>query len=143
MSKIPIHPFQYLMIGIALTMFYTLLVSISEHSNFLKAYLIAGSSVIILITLYRQRSNGFSFEEVNYVMYPCFRNHVNYAAIMAVFLPFIVLGTRWYSWRNPLKWLLIFGACVFLLAIQLSYTRTAYISVFLAFGSYFLIRLTK
>jgi len=52
LSNIPIHPFQYLMIGIALTMFYTLLVSISEHSNFLKAYLIAGASVIILITLY-------------------------------------------------------------------------------------------
>lgn len=52
LSKINIHPFQYLMIGIALTMFYTLLVSISEHSNFLKAYLIAGISVIVLITLY-------------------------------------------------------------------------------------------
>ncbi|MEZ4791919.1 MAG: cell envelope integrity protein CreD [Gelidibacter sp.] len=52
MSKINIHPFQYLMIGLALTMFYTLLVSISEHSNFLKAYLIAGISVITLITLY-------------------------------------------------------------------------------------------
>lgn len=52
LSKIPIHPFQYLMIGIALTMFYTLLVSISEHSNFLKAYLIAGISVIALITMY-------------------------------------------------------------------------------------------
>lgn len=52
MSKINIHPFQYLMIGISLTMFYTLLVSISEHSNFLKAYLIAGISVITLITLY-------------------------------------------------------------------------------------------
>ena len=52
MSRIDIHPFQYLMIGIALTMFYSLLVSISEHSNFLNAYLIAGTSVIILITLY-------------------------------------------------------------------------------------------
>ena len=52
LSKINIHPFQYLMIGIALTMFYTLLVSISEHSNFLKAYLIASISVIVLITLY-------------------------------------------------------------------------------------------
>ena len=52
LSKIDIHPFQYLMIGLALTMFYTLLVSISEHSNFLKAYLIAGISVVLLITLY-------------------------------------------------------------------------------------------
>ena len=52
LSKINIHPFQYLMIGVALIMFYTLLVSISEHSSFLKAYLIAGISVIVLITLY-------------------------------------------------------------------------------------------
>tara|TARA_R100000935_G_scaffold26835_2_gene46967 strand:- start:1813 stop:3189 length:1377 start_codon:yes stop_codon:yes gene_type:complete len=51
-SKIPIHPFQYLMIGLGLVMFYTLLISISEHSNFLNAYLIASISVIALITLY-------------------------------------------------------------------------------------------
>ena len=52
LSKIQIHSFQYLMIGLALTMFYTLLISISEHSNFFKAYIIAAISVIILITLY-------------------------------------------------------------------------------------------
>ena len=52
MSKILIHPFQYLMIGIALVMFYTLLISISEHSNFLSAYLIASTAVILLISLY-------------------------------------------------------------------------------------------
>ena len=51
-SKIDIHPFQYLMIGLALVMFYTLLVSISEHQNYLIAYLIAGVSVVMLITLY-------------------------------------------------------------------------------------------
>lgn len=51
-SGIQIHPFQYLMIGIALTMFYTLLLSISEHSNFLKAYMIAGAAVVTLISLY-------------------------------------------------------------------------------------------
>lgn len=51
-SKINIHSFQYLMIGIALIMFYTLLISISEHQNFLKAYVIASTAVIALITLY-------------------------------------------------------------------------------------------
>ena len=51
-SKIRIHIFQYTMIGLALILFYTLLISITEHSSFLKAYLIAGTSVIVLITLY-------------------------------------------------------------------------------------------
>ena len=51
-SKIAIHPFQYFMIGLALVMFYTLLISISEHQNFLIAYVIAGVAVVGLITAY-------------------------------------------------------------------------------------------
>jgi inner membrane protein len=61
-SRIYIHPFQYVMIGLALVMFYTLLISFSEHSSFLKAYLIAGGSVLALVTLYsRAILRGFKF----------------------------------------------------------------------------------
>lgn len=61
-TKIHIHPFQYIMIGLALVMFYTLLISISEHSNFLKAYGIAAIAVLGLITLYsRAILKGFKF----------------------------------------------------------------------------------
>lgn len=51
-SKINIHIFQYSMIGIALVMFYTLLISITEHSSFTLAYLIATSSIVAMISLY-------------------------------------------------------------------------------------------
>jgi len=51
-SKINIHIFQYSMIGIALIMFYSLLISITEHSSFSFAYIVAASSVIALISLY-------------------------------------------------------------------------------------------
>ena len=51
-SKINIHIFQYSMIGIALIMFYTLLISITEHSSFSFAYIVAATSVIALISLY-------------------------------------------------------------------------------------------
>ena len=51
-SKVNIHIFQYTMIGIALIMFYTLLIAITEHSSFSFAYSIAGISVVILISLY-------------------------------------------------------------------------------------------
>ncbi len=61
-SKIYIHPFQYVMIGLALVMFYTLLISISEHCNFFKAYAIAAVSVLVLITVYsRAILKGFKF----------------------------------------------------------------------------------
>ncbi|MES2486677.1 MAG: cell envelope integrity protein CreD [Bacteroidota bacterium] len=51
-SKIGIHIFQYAMIGLALIMFYTLLISITEHSSFKLAYLIAGLSVVVMVALY-------------------------------------------------------------------------------------------
>lgn len=51
-SKIRIHIFQYSMIGLALIMFYTLLISITEHSSFKLAYIIAGIAVITMIWMY-------------------------------------------------------------------------------------------
>ncbi|QYJ67572.1 cell envelope integrity protein CreD [Flavobacterium litorale] len=51
-SKINIHIFQYSMIGLALIMFYTLLISITEHSSFKLGYGSAGAAVVVMIGLY-------------------------------------------------------------------------------------------
>ena len=51
-SKINIHIFQYGMIGLALVLFYTLLISITEHSSFKIAYGIASFAVIVMLFLY-------------------------------------------------------------------------------------------
>lgn len=51
-NKKEVHPFQYILIGLALVLFYTLLISISEHTNFDAAYIIASVSVISMIGLY-------------------------------------------------------------------------------------------
>lgn len=48
----PIHPVQYLLIGIAIMLFYTLLLSFSEHLSFLVAYLIASLMTVAMLTLY-------------------------------------------------------------------------------------------
>jgi len=47
-----IHPVQYLLVGLALIIFYTLLLSISEHVGFTWAYLISSGAIILLISLY-------------------------------------------------------------------------------------------
>lgn len=52
LSKINIHIFQYSMIGLALIMFYTLLISITEHSNFSFAYVISSFFVIVMLFFY-------------------------------------------------------------------------------------------
>lgn len=52
MQRKPIHPVQYVLIGLALVIFYSLLLAISEFLEFDYAYLIASLSTILLIGLY-------------------------------------------------------------------------------------------
>lgn len=52
MQKKPLHPVQYVLVGLALVIFYTLLLSISEFIVFDQAYWIASAATVLLITLY-------------------------------------------------------------------------------------------
>lgn len=52
MQKKPFHPVQYVLVGLALIVFYTLLLSVSEFLLFDVAYLIAALATVLLITLY-------------------------------------------------------------------------------------------
>jgi inner membrane protein len=52
LQKKMVHPIQYVLVGIALSIFYTLLLSISEYIAFNLSYLIASVATILLITLY-------------------------------------------------------------------------------------------
>lgn len=51
-NKKRIHPIQYLLIGLAIIIFYTLLLSLSEYLVFGLAYLIAAAAVVSLIIFY-------------------------------------------------------------------------------------------
>jgi inner membrane protein len=52
MQKKPMHPVQYTLIGLALVIFYTLLLSVSEFVVFDLSYLIASAATISLVTWY-------------------------------------------------------------------------------------------
>ncbi|MCX7638669.1 MAG: cell envelope integrity protein CreD, partial [Cyclobacteriaceae bacterium] len=51
-QHIRIHPVQYILIGSALIIYYTLLLSLSEQTGFNVAYGIASAATIALITAY-------------------------------------------------------------------------------------------
>lgn len=52
LRKNAVHPFQYLLIGLALVLFYSLLLSLSEILGFSPAYLIAATMTAILISIH-------------------------------------------------------------------------------------------
>lgn len=66
MQKNPVHPVQYALVGLALSIYYTLLLSISEFTLFNIAYTIAASATVLLIAYYTKNhfknlKTGFVF----------------------------------------------------------------------------------
>lgn len=57
-QKIRIHPFQYILIGAALTIYYSLLLSFSEHVGYNVAYMIASVATVVLVSLYSKTFLG-------------------------------------------------------------------------------------
>ena len=51
-NKQRIHPIQYILIGMAILIFYTLVLSLSEHMDFNYAYIISAASVTLIISGY-------------------------------------------------------------------------------------------
>ena len=51
-SGLVIHAMQYLMVGLALVLFYLLLLALSEHLSFELAYVASASALVSLITVY-------------------------------------------------------------------------------------------
>jgi O-antigen ligase len=87
----------------------------------------------------RNAAQGFSFEKVEYVMGPFFRNHVIFACVLAVFMPFVWYATYWYRRWSLLWWVLVLGIFCFIFGINFAYTRAAYVSLLAMVGIKWLI----
>jgi inner membrane protein len=56
--KLHLHPMQFAMVGLAMTLFYLLLLSLSEHIPFLRAYAVAAVACVGLCTAYLREVLG-------------------------------------------------------------------------------------
>jgi inner membrane protein len=52
LKRLAIHPIQYALVGVALAMFFLLLVALSEHLPFAASYAIASTSCVLLLAFY-------------------------------------------------------------------------------------------
>ena len=114
-SKSRIHPVQYLLIGLALIIFYTLLVSLSEYLGFNLAYLIASLAIITLLSTFansaiKKRNSGLIFGAFLALLYGflfVLLQLEDYALLMGSIGLFIIIatalfGSRKIDWYSPL-----------------------------------------
>lgn len=119
MQRLRIHGVQYLLVGMALAMFYLLLLALSEHIAFGWSYLIASAACVGLISFYLQhvlqsRRNGLLFGGALAVVYSVLYLALlseDFALLMGATLLFLILGgimvaTRrvdWYGYSESLR----------------------------------------
>ncbi|KGR40433.1 cell envelope integrity protein CreD [Xanthomonas vasicola] len=118
-KRLPIHPLQYLLVGLALAIFFLLLLSLSEHIAFWQAYLVSAAACIGLQFFYLSgvlrswvRAAGFSvmLTALYAVLYSLLISEDN-ALLMGSLLLFGILAsimwvTRkldWYELGNSLR----------------------------------------
>jgi len=108
LNGVKIHPIQYIIVGLALCVFYTLLIALSEHMAFKFSYLISALSIIGLITLYaksifnRNRLTaliGLILAALYLYIYSIIQME-DYALLMGSIGLFIVLATIMYLSRK-------------------------------------------
>ncbi len=118
-KSLRIHPLQYLMVGLALAIFFLLLISLSEHITFWKAYLVSAVACIGLQAVYLAHvlghwKRGLGFAAMLTLLYGALYGLLvseNNALLMGSLLLFVILAlamwvTRrvdWYALGADLK----------------------------------------
>ncbi len=82
----------------------------------------------------------FSFADVNRALSPLFRNHVSYAALLAVSFPYLFFYTMFRRDKKQSYWWLILALILIFIAINFSYTRAAYGALLFAIPYYFIVK---
>jgi inner membrane protein len=111
LSALKLHPLQYLLVGLALSMFYVLLIALSEHILFALAYLTAAGALVLLMAVYisgalHSAKRGFGVATAMTVVYGLLYGLIlseDYALLMGALTLFaalaaVMIATRKIDW---------------------------------------------
>lgn len=100
---------------------------------------VIGMVIVVLYTVTVHASYRFGEKESHWVMWPFFKDHTIYGAIVALSTP-LVIGLYFLKKNTPLLQALIISfSAIILVGLYFSYTRAAWLSVIAALGVWALI----
>ena len=116
------------------------LILLKKTTDYLKIFTLMLPCLLIAIfyVLAKHAGSGFSFATSNTVVRPIFRNHVDYAIMLVIFLPYLFFLLK--NSKGTKFWVHVLYLLIFLIAIYFSYTRAAQVSIILAVAFYFILR---
>ena len=105
------HPAQYLLVGLAQTVFYLLLLGVSEHVGFTAGFILAASATVMLLSLYagsvfKSRASmmqAFAAFTTLYALIYVLMRMEDYALLVGAVASFVAIAATMYMTRN-LDW---------------------------------------
>ena len=98
-------------------------------------------AIVIIYTIVNHAKYGFNEETGHWVMTPFYNDHTAYGALLAMFIPVMLGFSIDSNYKKTIRWI-AFGFFVLLVvAVILSYSRAAWISVIAAFMVYITVML--
>lgn len=99
----------------------------AEAWRFAAVYAVGTCGTVAYIVS-RHATKGFSFSMINWALHPFYRNHVAYATVLALLIPFVLLGSQMpQSTARRISWRVVLGLLLF--GLLTSYTRASILSL--------------
>ena len=144
-SEIPIVSLKYLIARLWFVVpFYFVGVMLFKKFDNIKKFswlYVIALMIVIIYTVANHAKFGFNEETGHWVMTPFFNDHTVYGAMLAMFVP-VMLGFSFnFNSKKTIRWI-AFGFFVLLIvALVLSYSRAAWLSIIAAFIVYIVVML--
>lgn len=144
-SELPLVSFKFLVsrLWFVIPFYFILILVFKKYSN-IKSFVwlyVLGLLVVIGYTIYQHSLRGFDEDSGHWVMSPFYNDHTAYGAILSMFIP-LSLGfvfNKTYSAGTKAISFIVFS--ILMVALVLSYSRAAWISIGAALIIYFIILL--
>ncbi len=123
--------------------FYFLGTQLFRKKEMMKKFIwlyMSGLLIVILYTLGHHAQYGWTQKAAHWVMYPFYNDHTAYAAVLALFIPISIAIATDAKLKPPERIMATFMTIIMLVAIILSYTRAAWLSLVIALTLYFIFR---
>ncbi len=135
-SEIPIVSFKFLISRLwYILVFYFLGIQLFKDYSNIKKFIwlyISAFVLVIFYTIYNHSLYGFEREPANWVMSPFYNDHTVYGAMLAMFFPAILFFTVNKKYSAITKFMATLTLVIFAVALGLSYTRAAWLSLAVA-----------
>jgi putative inorganic carbon (hco3(-)) transporter len=114
--------------------------NIKNMRRFVWLYIIS-FTLVIAYTIYNHSTYGFDEQTAHWVMSPFYNDHTSYGALLSMFIPIVLAFCFDRSYNRTKRIISFVILAIFILAVILSYSRAAWISLAVAFIIFLIMKL--